>query len=110
LASGLTRTIPRAAAASQSCSSIRKTTAAEVVSFLPQKERSGWAWSRSHVRQRLDGRALVGHGAIDVTLSPGFDMACGPTGCCGGMHLFIKGLHWTRSPRVSVARLWPIGQ
>lgn len=46
---------------------------------------------RSHVRQRLDGRRLVGHGAIDVTPRAQLDMACGPTGCSEGMHLFTEG-------------------
>jgi hypothetical protein len=59
LASGLTRTIPRAAAASQSCSSIRKTTAAEVVSFLPQTERK-WVGLVEVARSAEIGRASVG--------------------------------------------------
>lgn len=63
-------------------------TAAEVVSSpfsLRKRKRVGR--SRSHVRQRLDGRTLVGHGAIDVTPRPQL------------RHGLLDGLRPNRRPR-----------
>jgi hypothetical protein len=51
---------------------------------------------RLHVRQRLDGRPLVGHGAIDVTPRPRPAMACGPTGSQRWHGFVYQGIHWTR--------------
>ncbi|KAL2139628.1 hypothetical protein VTI28DRAFT_4904 [Corynascus sepedonium] len=61
------------------------------------KEGQNRAGQWSHVRHRLDGWCLVGHGAIVVTLRPRLNIACGPTGSGGGMHLFTQRVHPTRS-------------
>ncbi len=38
-----------------------------------------------------------------MTPGPALRWLDGPTGSCGAVHLFIKGIHWTRKLRVSVA-------